>query len=280
LSAANARIASETQARIATLEALRHADRLATVGRLASGVAHEMGTPLNVILARAHMVATGEGTRDELAEYGRIVVEQTERITRIIRQLLDFARGQKGRPGPAASAPEHTVDLRELAQSMCTMLAPLAAKRRISLSLAPGRTDIVTRGNRSLIEQAVANLVVNAIQASAEGSAVAIEVGAGKTAPPADIGGPEAMCVSLSVRDHGTGISAENLPRVFEPFFTTKEVGEGTGLGLSVAYGIVREHGGWISVASQPGRGSCFTISLPERAAATGVAVEPQRAMT
>jgi signal transduction histidine kinase len=163
---------------------------------------------------------------------------------------------------------------------MCTMLVPLAAKRRISLSLAPGRPGITAQGNRSLIEQAVANLVVNAMQASEEGGTVVIEVGAGTTAPPADIGGPEAMYASLSVRDHGSGISAENLSRVFEPFFTTKEIGEGTGLGLSVAYGIVREHGGWISVTSQPGRGSCFTISLPQRGAAAAVAVEPQRAMT
>jgi len=263
LAAAHARIASESQARIATLEALRHSDRLATVGKLASGIAHEMGTPLNVILARGKMIAEGEGTSEELADYGRIVVEQADRLTRIIRQLLDFARGRTPSHAALASTAKASVDLRKLAQSMCLMLAPLAGKQGVSLSVAEGRTEAVTLANQSLMEQALANLVINAVQASARGGAVSIVVGAERAMPPADVGRPEATYLTLAVRDQGTGIAPGDLPRIFEPFFTTKEVGEGTGLGLSVAHGIVREHGGWISVESQPGRGSCFTIFLP-----------------
>lgn len=273
LAEANARIVTESRARVAAIEALRHADRLATVGKLASGIAHEMGTPLNVISARGKMIADRDGTPDELAEYGRIVVVQSERITRIIRQLLDFARGQV--KTAAASRPPSTapVDLAVLARNTCLMLAPLAGKRQVALAVdegaategGPGRA-LLASGDRTLVEQALANLIVNAIQASAPGGTITLGLGAEKRLPPPDVGGAEAIFVYLSVSDQGAGIDPRNLLRVFEPFFTTKDVGEGTGLGLSVAHGIVRDHGGWIAVESQLGHGSRFTIFLPARA--------------
>jgi signal transduction histidine kinase len=268
LTAANSRAASETQAHIATLDALRHSDRLATVGKLASGIAHEMGTPMNVILARGKMIAAHEGVPPEVAGYGRIIVEQTDRLTRIIRQLLDFARGRSLHPAGTPVDSEQEVDLQSLAHDLCLMLAPLAEKRDVALKLVEGQAPrSMTLANRNLVDQALANLVVNAIQASREGGTVSIEVDVKKATPPADIGGPEAQFLTLAVHDQGVGISPANLERVFEPFFTTKDVGEGTGLGLSVAYGIVREHGGWIAVESQVNVGSSFTIYLPEKTA-------------
>ena len=90
-----------------------------------------------------------------------------------------------------------------------------------------------------------------------------MRLGHARALPPVELGGPEAEWVRMDVMDEGEGISPETLPRVFEPFFTTKDVGEGTGLGLSVSYGLIRDHGGWISVSSEPGRGSCFSIFLP-----------------
>ncbi len=109
----------------------------------------------------------------------------------------------------------------------------------------------------------MSNLLVNAIHASERGSAVTVAVGAAEVAPPADVGGDRRSMVSIAVRDSGCGMTEDVAARVFEPFFTTKGVGEGTGLGLSVAHGIVRDHGGWIAVDSAVGRGSEFTVYLP-----------------
>ena len=89
-------------------------------------------------------------------------------------------------------------------------------------------------------------------------------MGRARALPPTELGGPEAEWVRVDVMDEGEGISPEVLPQVFEPFFTTKDVGEGTGLGLSVSYGLIRDHGGWITVSSELGRGSCFSIFLPQ----------------
>jgi signal transduction histidine kinase len=262
LSAANARVEAEAKARLHAMEALRHADRLATVGTLASGIAHELGTPLNVIAARARMIENNEGTLEELCGYGRIVAEQTGRITRIIRQLLDFARGRK--PGSVASSTSKVrIDLRPLASNMCNMLSPLAGKRGVMLKASEGE-PAMTIGEQGPIEQVLANLVVNAIQASGSGTTVSIDVGQTRVIPPEDVGGEEGDFIRLDVQDQGSGITPEHIEHIFEPFFTTKKVGEGTGLGLSVAYGIAREHGGWIAVKSQPGQGSCFSLFLPK----------------
>src|SRR5215468_1591395 len=210
-----------TEARIAALEQLRHADRLKTVGHLASGVAHELGTPLNVVSGRAKMIAQGMVAGDDIAENARIISEQAARITTIIRQLLDFSRRRGPRLGPG--------DLRPIA----------------------GRTV-----------ELLATLVVNGLQAMPQGGRLVLRLDHRRATPPPDVGGEAADYVTVTVEDQGTGITPEILPRIFEPFFTTKEVGEGTGLGLSVAYGIVRDHGGWIEVDSRPGEGSRFTIFL------------------
>jgi signal transduction histidine kinase len=112
--------------------------------------------------------------------------------------------------------------------------------------------------------QVVLNLLMNALHATESGKAVSIALGRGRAIPPADDGRGEQPCLRIEVRDEGAGIALEALPRIFEPFFTTKDVGEGTGLGLSVAYGIVKDHGGWIDVASEVGQGSTFTVWLPD----------------
>jgi signal transduction histidine kinase len=115
----------------------------------------------------------------------------------------------------------------------------------------------------SMIEQALTNLVVNAIQAMPTGGTISVRLGADVITPPADIEGPVAEYAYVCVEDQGVGMTSEQMTHAFEPFFTTKDVGEGTGLGLSVAYGIVRDHGGWIGVASEIGKGSRFSIYLP-----------------
>ncbi len=246
LSDLQGRAAEETEARIAALEQLRHADRLGTVGKLASGVAHELGTPLNVVSARAKMILRGESEGEaEIREDARVIVEQAERMTRIIRQLLDFARPRRASREPA--------DLRALAGSVLSMLEPLAARNTVTLALAEG-APVEAEVDVGQIQQVMTNLVVNAIQAQPEGGRVDVRVQA------------ESDRVLLAVDDHGPGIPDDVRERIFEPFFTTKEIGEGTGLGLSVVHGIVMEHGGRIEVARSD-RGTRFEVSLPRGAA-------------
>lgn len=251
---AHERVEHETAARIAAIEQLRHADRLMTVGKLASGVAHELGTPLNVISGRAGMIVAGETSEKETISYARVIVEAADRMTRIIRQLLEFAR----RKGPQKAA--HTLE--PVVARTLELLQPLAAKKHVELSLKSERIGLL-EVDVNQIEQVVTNLVVNAIQSMSHAGNVEVALSEGRACPPADIGGKDGPYVCVRVADEGEGIAKENVPHVFEPFFTTKDVGEGTGLGLSVAYGIVRDHGGWIAVESELGKGSVFAVYLP-----------------
>jgi len=258
LAAARDRIATETAARLAAIEQLRHADRLKTVGQLASGIAHELGTPLNVVRARAKLIASGGDSGPEALSNAQIVVEQSDRMTSIIRQLLDFARPR--------SPKRMRTDLRQMAQRTLSLLASTAGKRKVAMSLAGKETTVFVDVDPDQLQQVLSNLIMNAIQAMPEGGTVTVGTRQERVCPPADHGGPEGDYLCLYVQDQGEGISAEHLPRLFEPFFTTKQVGEGSGLGLSVSRGIIKEHGGWISVASQVGQGSCFCIYLPRGA--------------
>lgn len=259
---ANRRAAAEVARRIEALEHLRHADRLATVGKLASGVAHELGAPLQVVSARAKMIADGEVTGDEAQEYARIIHEQVGRMAALIRQLLDFARRKAADKAPA--------DLADLARKVCQLLAPIADKGRVALSVeaacGPAAGDpaasLEAMVDAEQIQQALTNLIVNGIHAMPGGGALAIRVGRERAHPPTGPG-EERAGLRVDVEDHGEGMAPEMLERVFEPFFTTKPPGEGTGLGLAVAQEIVRGHGGWMSVRSQMGKGSCFSIHLP-----------------
>ncbi|HEY1696092.1 MAG TPA: ATP-binding protein [Polyangiaceae bacterium] len=240
---------------VTTVEQLRHADRLATIGKLASGVAHELGTPLNVVGARAKMIAEGETTPDEAKDYARVVVSATDRMTKIIRQLLQFAR--RGAVDKARR------DLRELARDTLELLRPLADKRTVALELASEAADASVNVDAGQMQQVLTNLTMNAIQAMPRGGTVEVRLRRETARAPTEAGGADAECLCVEVKDHGEGIAKENMSHLFEPFFTTKEVGEGTGLGLAVTYGIVREHGGWITVDSEVGRGSTFSVYLP-----------------
>jgi signal transduction histidine kinase len=248
------RLAAENEGRIRALEQLRHADRLTTVGTLAAGMAHELGTPLNVVAGRAKMIAGGRLEPDAAVANARIIGTQVDRIVKIIRQLLDFARR-----GDAARAP---VDLRGLAGRTIAMLEPMARERGVAIELQCTESPADVLGDASQLEQVLTNLIVNGLQAMGKG-VLHVRVDRAEQTPPPDHGGARAEFLRVEVRDEGKGIEPAHLGRVFEPFFTTKGVGEGTGLGLSVAYGIVRDHGGWISVSSQPAVGSSFAVQLP-----------------
>lgn len=241
---------TEVDARIRAEVQLRHVERLTTVGQLAAGVAHELGTPLNVITGRASLVARRVADREEAVSDLRIIQEQAKRITAIIRRLLDFSR--RGVP----EARPH--DLHDVAAETVDLLASTGRKARVDLELVPrgdGPAPIASV-DRGQVVQVLSNLVMNAIQAMPSGGRVTLRV----TREPC-IDGPDH--VHLVVEDQGTGIAPDVLPRIFDPFFTTKEPGDGTGLGLSVVHGILQDHGGRIEVESEVGRGTRFTIHLP-----------------
>jgi signal transduction histidine kinase len=249
------RLADEQKAREAATEQLRHADRLTTVGKLASGLAHELGTPLNVVAGRARLIRDHEVDGQEAVDSARIVAEQADRMTALIRQLLDFAR-----PRPLTKAP---VNVASMATRACELVATIARKANVTVTPPAPDDSVRVEADEAQLHQVLTNLVVNAIQASPAGGAVEIVTRIVEQAPPPYVGAKAPRWLAIEIRDHGTGMDEATRARIFEPFFTTKEVGEGTGLGLSVTWGIVREHGGWIDVHSHPGEGSTFTVYLP-----------------
>ena len=254
LSRTRARLDKEGRARIAVLEQLKHADRLRTVGTLASGIAHELGTPLNVIEGHAQLILEDDVAGGEARENATVIKRQSKRMTGIIRQLLDFARREQGKNGDA--------DVVAAAHQMADMIAPFAKKRGVNVLLeCPEELPRAAIPADELV-QVLSNLVINGIQAMSEGGDLQLEV-ARSRASRTWTDDPERDMIRFVVTDQGCGMDEATVERVFEPFYTTKDVGEGTGLGLSVAYGIVDERSGWIDVVSEPGAGSTFSIFLP-----------------
>ena len=253
-------LVSAMHAQLHSTQQLHHANRLATVGQLAAGIAHELGSPLQVVAGRGKMIETGEASGDDAKESGKIIVTQTKRMTLIIRGLLDFARRQPVR--------RTATELETVARDVQRMLGPLAKKKAVVLDVevgAPNTVDV----DPVQVQQALTNLVMNAIQAVGEGGSVVIRVERDDGAPPSEVSGLRRIAPNgdgyscVRVTDDGPGIDPAHKGRVFEPFFTTKDVGEGTGLGLAVAYGLVRENGGWITVESEVGHGATFAMFFP-----------------
>jgi len=254
LVAARARYEREHDRRLATLAQLRHAERLKILGELAASMAHEMGTPLNVIRGRARMIVRGIAEGEAAVDCAQVVVEQTDRLTGRIRGVLGFARRR--------STMDREVDLASVVASSIELLRPLLAKHQVQVE---ARYDgaVMAAADESQLEQVLANLLINAAQAMPDGGRVEVAVGVERRDPPPDVPGPERTWATISVRDGGIGMAPEVVGRIFEPFFTTKAADRGTGLGLSVSQGIVGAHGGWIEVESAPGRGTRFTVYLP-----------------
>lgn len=249
------RLSEEQGARARATEQLRHADRLTTVGKLASGLAHELGTPLNVVSGRAKLIADREVEGEDALDSARIVTEQAERMTALIRQLLDFARPRALQPAP--------LNIATLAARVCQLVATIARKANVKLVPPAPDDELRLEADDGQLTQVLTNLIVNAIQAIGDGGTVEIAARTVEQVPPPYVGGGASTWMAIEVRDTGAGMDDATRERIFEPFFTTKQVGDGTGLGLSVSWGIVREHGGWIDVASELGKGSTFTVHLP-----------------
>lgn len=251
-----ATIEAETETRLQTQQQLRHIDRLGTVGTLAAGVAHELGTPLNVVSGRAGLISSGQLSEADVRSSAQTIQKETERMTAIIRQLLDFAR--------RTGTEQASIDLIRLAQQTCELMQPLAMKAHVELIVSANENlPVNTVGDPGQLQQVITNLISNAIQAIPDGGKIRITVHSEDIQPPAMIESELNRFACLEVIDTGTGMTNIETEHVFEPFYTTKDVGEGTGLGLSIAYGIVREHGGWIDVASEKDQGTTFRVWLP-----------------
>jgi signal transduction histidine kinase len=223
---------------------LRQAERLAEMGTLAAGMAHEIGTPMNVILGRAEqlMRKTEEETTKQSLE---VIVSQVERITKLMNQLLTFARRK-----PMERRP---VNLGQVLEDCLEVLQERIRRARITVESRFETTlhPVHVHADSDQMSQVFLNLFINAIHAMSRGGRLRISL------EQAD------SHVKAVIADTGHGIPKEDLPNIFHPFFTTKEVGKGTGLGLTVVHNIVQEHGGSIAVDSEPGRGTTFTITLP-----------------
>lgn len=252
LSLTRDRLEQEASARIATLEQLRHLDRLRTVGMLASSLAHELGTPLNVLLLRGQSLAAGEAlTKDEVVEAGQLIADQVDKMSRLVRRLLDYSRRAPNRKN---------LKLGESSHRALGLLGGLLRSKKCAAELTIDE-EVRVEAESDQLEQAITNLVVNALHAMPEGGTVTLRIGRTEATPSESVG--KRVVSFVEVRDSGIGMSEAHLARVFEPFYTTKGAGEGTGLGLSVTQGIAEDHGGWIAAESTPGVGSCFTIYLP-----------------
>lgn len=242
------------QLRIAEAETAR-SEKLASVGLLAAGIAHELNNPLTGVLTFSHLLRKKmpEGSQD--AEDLDLVIRETKRCAGIIRRLLDFAREK---------APEKKFsDINLIIENTLRIIERPAFLRDVNVTLDFDRDLPPVWLDADLIEQVVMNMLVNAQQAVEQGGDIQVRTRRVLKSVSPEPGREPISMVEITIDDTGCGIPEENLQRIFDPFFTSKEVGKGTGLGLSVSHGIVNAHGGTIEVESRVGEGSTFRVYLP-----------------
>jgi len=242
----------ETKARMAAFEQLRHTDRLRTIGRFASGIAHEMGTPLNIISGRAELILGGKLASAKITECARIIKDQSKHITSIVQQLLTFAQ--------QPSSKKQVSDLMQITLQVKELLEPICKQLNIDLQVAC-KTDctkaIVSPGK---FQQVLTNLINNSIHAMPNGGHLEVGIEADQEIRNPKQTDEAAKYICIYVKDEGEGIADEIKPHLFEPFFTTKETGKGSGLGLSIVHSIVQEYSGFIEISSKLNNGSCFFV--------------------
>ena len=252
---AHSRVVDEQQAKLQLERDLRHSERLASVGRLAAGLAHEIGTPLAIVGGRAEFLLRRSRSLEDINNNLQIIRSQADRITAIVRQLLEFAR----RKEPAF----RTVDLSALLANVQTLLEHQIREKKIHVTI--DGVDRLPRfqADPDLLQQVFLNLYTNSFHALAQGGSIKIHAGVSPASPAEAPFFNGASRIWITFEDNGTGILPEHIERIFDPFFTTKDVGEGSGLGLAVSYGIIKDHGGEIRVESEPGKFTRFVIELP-----------------
>ena len=244
-------VGEDVTMRVEAIHAVGRAEKLAAVGRLASGVVHEINNPLATISACAEALesrveegAFGECEEvEDLREYLGLIRSEAFRCKTITMNLLDFSR--------VRSADRTLIEVGETVKSAARLIKHQKRGKNINIALEIAENMPLVNANPGQIQQAIIALATNAVDAMPEGGTLTLRAFS------------ETGRVVLEVADTGLGISPENMSKIFEPFFTTKEVGKGTGLGLAVCYGIITEHNGRLSVRSNIGKGTTFSIYLP-----------------
>ncbi|MBK7709440.1 MAG: PAS domain-containing protein [Acidobacteria bacterium] len=247
-------VGEDVTMRVDAIHAAGRAEKLAAVGRLAAGVVHEINNPLATISACAESLETrvNEGEFgsmpeiEDLREYLGLIRSEAFRCKAITNGLLDFSRVRSGNRLP--------IDIADLLQSSANLVSHQKRGNAITFKFDIAADLPAINADGGQIQQAIIALATNAIDAMPNGGTLTFKAYA-----------TNEQRVTIEVQDTGIGIPSENMSKVFEPFFTTKEVGKGTGLGLAVCYGIITEHGGRLSVRSNLGIGTTFTIFLPNR---------------
>jgi PAS domain S-box-containing protein len=237
---------------------LRHSQKMEAVGRLAGGVAHDFNNILSVILGKAELLAARAGTDPKAQDTIEAIRRSALRGSLLTRQLLAFSRKEVVKREP--------VDLCEVVRDVDALFASVLGERTALKAEIAGRCGV--RADRGQMEQVLMNLIVNARDAMPTGGTITVRVRADEVAPGSTerhgkYAGPSGSVTVLEVQDEGVGMDQATKSRVFEPFFTTKARGEGTGLGLSTVYAIVKEGGGGIEVDTRPGGGTMFRIRFP-----------------
>jgi two-component system NtrC family sensor kinase len=229
---------------------LLQSEKQASIGKLAGGVAHEINNPLTGIFTFTHMLLRQKDLPAEVRSDLETIAQETERVRKIVKGLLDFSR--------QTELDREPTDVNRLVRYTLSLVENQALIKGINLNFEPGEGLPMITLDRNQMQSVFLNIIINALDATEPGGSITIATGIGVSASKPDQKGVEITCT-----DTGCGIPSENLDKLFDPFFTTKEIGQGTGLGLAVSYGIIEGHGGTIWVQSKVGRGSTFTLWLP-----------------
>ena len=254
LKEAQDRIIEEAEMKLELERGLRQSEKLATIGQLASGLAHEIGTPLNIISGRVELTKRRLEDKEGAQKNLDIIAQQTERITKIIQQLLGFVRKKK---------PEQkNLNITTLLEATLDFLDHEIQKQKVKV-VREIKDDLPSvTGDPDQLQQVFLNIILNAIQSIPQGGTVRLSASS-KWISKEGLEDDSRRYVEVCVEDTGIGMEREVMENIFNPFFTTKEKDRGTGLGLTVSQGIVQDHEGWIDVESEVGKGSVFKVYLP-----------------
>jgi two-component system, NtrC family, sensor kinase len=239
-------IVEDVTARVRLEEQLQISEKMASIGLLAAGVAHEVNTPLTGISSFTQMLLEGADPEDPRTRLLEKIERQTFRAAKIVNGLLNLSR-----PSSEGSGERGRVDLNVIISDVLALLEHQFAMQRITVRRELSDTPVIVFGMEHKLQQVFLNLFLNAKDAMPKGGWLSIATRS------------EDGRVIAEVSDTGSGIPSEYLARIYDPFFTTKAIGQGTGLGLSITYGIVREHEGSIGCDSSVGQGTRFVLSFP-----------------